>query len=176
VCVCVQIRLTSLVVRGLSTSASRSSRSRCRVVPKATPRRSLPGARYTRITHTRLTALCPGLPGWAGTRKAKPIWILLKQETVSRSGISWAICKSAPRSRQTTAHQHLTAQFFTGRMPFLSPNQQRQSTEGTYTTDTRNARSQLNIATVTYCRTTNELYRVGQKTGPQTHDHSSVKC
>ena len=51
-------------------------------------------------THTRLTALCPGLPGWAGTRKVKPIWILLKQETVSGNGISWAICKSAPRSRQ----------------------------------------------------------------------------
>jgi len=43
-------------------------------------------------THTRLTALCPGLPGWAGTRKVKPIWILLKQETVSGSGISWDIC------------------------------------------------------------------------------------
>jgi len=27
--------------------------------------------------HTRLTALLPGLPGWAGTRKVKPIWILL---------------------------------------------------------------------------------------------------
>jgi len=27
-------------------------------------------------------------------------------------------------------HQHPTAQFFTGRMPFLPPNQQRQSTEG----------------------------------------------
>ena len=26
--------------------------------------------------------------------------------------------------------QHLTTQFFTGRMPFLPPNQQRQSTEG----------------------------------------------
>jgi len=26
-------------------------------------------------THTRLTALCPGLPGWAGTRKLKPVWI-----------------------------------------------------------------------------------------------------
>jgi len=51
-------------------------------------------------THTRLTALCLGLPGWAGTRKVKPIWILLKQETVSSSGIGWAICKSAPRSRQ----------------------------------------------------------------------------
>ena len=37
---------------------------------------------------------------WAGTRKVKPIWILLKQETVSGSGIGWAICKSAPRCRQ----------------------------------------------------------------------------
>jgi len=53
-------------------------------------------------THTRLTALFPGLPGWAGTRKVKLIWILLEQETVSGSGISWAICKSAPRSRQIT--------------------------------------------------------------------------
>ena len=32
----------------------------------------------------------PGLPGLARTRKVKPIWILLKQETVSGSGISWA--------------------------------------------------------------------------------------
>ena len=59
----------------------------------------------------------------AGTRKVKPIWILLKQETVSGSGISWAsasevttlwrytnlfiiiiiiICKSASRYRQIT--------------------------------------------------------------------------
>ena len=54
-------------------------------------------------THTpRLTALFPGLPRWATTRKVKPIWILLKQVTVSGSGISWAICKSAPCSRQTT--------------------------------------------------------------------------
>jgi len=28
-------------------------------------------------------------------------------------------------------HQHPTTQFFIGRMPFLPPNQQRQSTEGT---------------------------------------------
>ena len=48
-------------------------------------------------------ALCLGLPiRWVGTRKVKPIWILLKQETVSGSGISWAICKSASRSRQIT--------------------------------------------------------------------------
>ena len=55
------------------------------------------------LTHTRLTTLFPGLPGWAGTRKVKPIWILLKQETVSGSGISRAICKSGT-SLQTDNH------------------------------------------------------------------------
>jgi len=53
-------------------------------------------------THTCITALLPVLSGWAGTRKVKPIWILLKQETVSGSGISWVVCKSAPRCRQIT--------------------------------------------------------------------------
>ena len=37
-------------------------------------------------THTRLTALCPGLPGWASTRKVEPIWILLKREAVASAG------------------------------------------------------------------------------------------
>jgi len=68
----------------------------------------------------------PGLPRWAGT---KPIWILLKQETMSGSGISWAICKSAPHSRQITMPAP-TTQFFAGWMPFLPLNQQRQSAEG----------------------------------------------
>ena len=54
--------------------------------------------RYSQtLRHTRLE-----LPGSAGTRKVKPIWILLQQETVSGNGISWATCKSAPRSRQIT--------------------------------------------------------------------------
>ena len=41
-------------------------------------------AYFSSITHVRLTALILGLPGWKGTRKVKPIWILLKlvQETV----------------------------------------------------------------------------------------------
>jgi len=58
------------------------------------PHLCIPCMRCSLITHTHahLTALFPGLPGWAGTRKIKPIWILLKQETVSGSGISWAIC------------------------------------------------------------------------------------
>jgi len=61
-------------------------------------------------------------------QKGKPIWISLKQETVSSSGISWVTCKSAPRSRRITmpATHHSV---FTGRMPSLTPNQQHQSTE-----------------------------------------------
>ena len=96
-------------------------------------------------TLTCLTALFPGLPRWASTRKLKPIWILpASKKTVGfwhsylswarcklayGSGISWAICKFAPRSRQITVPE--PHRFFTGRMPFLSPNQQCQSTEGT---------------------------------------------
>jgi len=52
-------------------------------------------------THTRLMALCPGLPRWAGSRKVNQsrfYW----NEIVSGSGIRWAIYKSAPRYRQIT--------------------------------------------------------------------------
>ena len=47
----------------------------------------------------------------------------LKQETVSGSGISWAVCKSAPRSRQITmpATQHPTAQFLQAGCPSCHP-------------------------------------------------------
>ena len=73
-------------------------------------------------THTSLTALCPGLPRRAGTRKVKPIWILLKQETVSGSGISWAICKSTPRSRQTTTPApHHSAFYRPDALPVAQP-------------------------------------------------------
>jgi len=39
--------------------------------------RTGPKTKYAH-THNRFTAplrFCPGLPGWAGTRKVKPIWI-----------------------------------------------------------------------------------------------------
>jgi len=54
------------------------------------------GKKWITHIHTRLTAVITRY------QKGKTIWILLKQETVSGSGISWAICKSAPRSRQIT--------------------------------------------------------------------------
>ena len=56
-------------------------------------------------THTH-THIHPFNGPFSGTtrvgRYQKGNWILLKQETVSGSGISWAIGKSAPCSRQTT--------------------------------------------------------------------------
>jgi len=64
----------------------------------------------------------PGLARWAGTRKLKPIWILLKQETVSDSGIIWAICKSAPRSRQiTTPAPHHSVFYRPDALPVAQP-------------------------------------------------------
>jgi len=72
-------------------------------------------------------ALFPGLTGWAGTRKVKPIWILLKQEAVAvASAGPYASLHLAPDNHASTP----PLSFFTGRMPFLPPNQQCQSTEG----------------------------------------------
>jgi len=64
-------------------------------------------ATYFRTTHTHARARAFNGHFYGTTRvsryqKGKPIWILLKQETVSGSGINWAICKSVPRSRQIT--------------------------------------------------------------------------
>jgi len=57
-----------------------------------------------------------------GTRNVKPIWILLKQETVSGSGISWAICKSAPCSRQiTTPAPHHSVFYRPDALPAAQP-------------------------------------------------------
>jgi len=45
---------------------------------------------------------------WYQKGKTRIFRILLKQQTVSGSGVSWAICKAAPRSRQinTPAPHH----------------------------------------------------------------------
>jgi len=74
-------------------------------------------------THTHaFNGPFPGLPGWAGTREVKPIWFLLKQETVSGSGISRAICKSAPCSRQiTTPAPHHSVFYRPDALPAAQP-------------------------------------------------------
>jgi len=58
-------------------------------------------------------------------------WILLKQDD-GGGGDNWSYktCK-APAKLSPSTNQHQA--FFTDRMPFLSPNQQCQSTEGKVT-------------------------------------------
>ena len=87
-------------------------------------------------THTRLAALCPALPGWAGTRTVKPIWILLEQE--SGSGISWDndICQSAPRSRQITMPAP-TTQFLRAGCPSYRPTNSVKALKAYFTYTTR---------------------------------------
>jgi len=54
-------------------------------------------------TYTCLTAFFPGQPGYAVTRRVKPIWILMKQETMGGGGITWTIFKSyAPLPKWVT--------------------------------------------------------------------------
>ena len=89
-----------------------------------------------RTTHTHTQTL-NGLfsrTTWVGRyQKDKPFWILLKQEM---AGWQWhqlnhkqIICTSL----QTDNHASTSSfHIFTGRMPFLPPNQQRQSTEGIF--------------------------------------------
>ena len=56
------------------------------------------------------------------SRYQTKIWILLKQETVSGSGISWVICKSAPRSRHvTTPAPHDSVSYRPGALPAAQP-------------------------------------------------------
>jgi len=86
---------------------------------------------YSRFAALWILSRTTRPPGWASTRKVKPkpIWISLSKRQVSGNGISWTICKSAHRHRQITmpAPHH---SFLTGRIPFLLPIQQRESTEG----------------------------------------------
>ena len=73
---------------------------------------------YAYVVRLLLAAAATNTHTYNGTtwvsryQKVKPIWILLKQETVSGSGISWATCKSAPRSRQITTPDNHSKFFY----------------------------------------------------------------
>ena len=90
-------------------------------------------------THTQpfycSSGICPGPPGWAGTGtrkvkpgRVKPIWIYWSKR-------KWVAVASAGlyASLHLIPDNHASIpplKFFTGRMPFLPPNQQHQSTKG----------------------------------------------
>ena len=70
------------------------------------------------ITHT-FNGLLSGTTKVSQYQKGKTNWILLKQETVS--GISWAICKSAPHSRQITPAPHHSVFYRPDALPATQP-------------------------------------------------------
>ena len=80
-------------------------------------------------THTRLTALFPGLPGWASTRKVKTNLDFTKARD---SEWQWhqlghmQVCISLQSDNHASTPP---LKFFTGQMPFLPTIQQCQSTE-----------------------------------------------
>jgi len=78
-------------------------------------------------THNRFTALFWGPPGWAGARRE--LLDFMVQERLTDANTP-TIRLGATPSGLTSAHLHHPP-FFTGRMPFLPPNQQCESTEGT---------------------------------------------
>ena len=75
------------------------------------------------ITHTRPFNSHLSRTTWVGRyQKGKPVWTLPKQETVSGSGTSWAICKSAPHSRQiTTLAPHHSVFYRPDALPATQP-------------------------------------------------------
>jgi len=76
---------------------------------------------YYYTHYIRLTAFIPGHLGKPAPEKqnhsGKTNLDLLEEEIVSGSGFSWAICKSAPRSRQITMSAPVTAQFLQAGCP-----------------------------------------------------------
>jgi len=108
--------------RQITTPPQYSIFYRLHVLPDAQPTVSKQPTKFT-CTHTHLMALCLGLPRVSQYQKGKkPIWILLKQDTVSGSGISWAICQSASRSWQiTTPAPHLSVFYRPDALPDAQP-------------------------------------------------------
>jgi len=89
--------------------------------------------------HTHTYPFNGPLSGWAGTSKVQSVCILLKQETVGGSGISWAICKPAPRSRQiTTPAPHCSVFYRPDALPATQPTASKHWRHMKYSMNSRN--------------------------------------
>jgi len=77
--------------------------------------------------HNRFTALFPGSPVWAVARR-ELLHIMVEGKINRGRHTNHPVGRHSIRSNQCLPPP--SPIFFTGRMPFLPPNQQRQSTEG----------------------------------------------
>ena len=78
------------------------------------------------VSVSRFDGHFPGGPGLAATRMS-PFWTLLELRVMVVVTVGAVRCA---KLRSEFHHQQTNTQFFTGWMPFLSPYQQCQSTEG----------------------------------------------
>ena len=102
----------------------------------------------------------------------KPIWILLKQETVSGSGISWDIYKSANHSRQITTpapHRSVYLQALPVAQPTASKHWRQKKT--TWCWFHRHVDTLMNWQQGFLCRCTAPLPTVANKTKAAAIDH-----
>jgi len=71
----------------------------------------------------------PGGP-WLAGDKISAFWILLDLRMMEKVvGYNWSYKTRRAKLQSNHHHQQTNIQLFTGRMPFLSPNKQCQSTE-----------------------------------------------
>ena len=91
-------------------------------------------------------------------QEGKPIWILMKQESEWQwhqlGHMHMQVCTLLQTDNHTSTHHS----FFTGRMPFLPPNQQRQSTEGT----TVKVKTVLHFENCALCFPVSKLHVLGR--------------
>jgi len=83
--------------------------------------------KYCLIYHNRFTARFRDHPG--EPLPEENFWTLWCKGRLTKAD-TLTMQLGATSSRLTSAHLHHPPIFFTGRMPYLLPNQQRQSTEG----------------------------------------------
>ena len=85
-----------------------------------------------RWSTSMIVALGPGFSAWPSSRWARVSRCLLKQrmmEVVVTTGLVTTGAIRHAKLQTDHHHQQTNIKFFTGRMPFLSPNQQCRSTE-----------------------------------------------
>jgi len=84
--------------------------------------------KYHHHHHNRFTALFPGTPGWAGARRE--LLDFMVQGEINRGRHTDHLAGRNSIQTNQCPPPPFPPIFFMGRMPFLLPNQQHQSTEG----------------------------------------------
>jgi len=130
--------------------------------PSWCPANSVKALKATRTLAHQFNSPSSGTTGVSRYQKAKPIRILLKWETLSGSGISWAICKSAFRSR--LINTPAPRQFLQARCPSWRPTNSVKALKAWHSCYLYLISAILNMFTCFCCRIRcNDAFQVGRR-------------